>query len=402
MNHSRLPFAAVVLLAGGLSGCTGEFLNEGATRVRSSVVAPNADAARFEQIYFKPNQPAGSLIETGTAFSITLLSAYICDFRESRGLDVLVFDDSNAAAPGENGTVAGCTNGGARAVSGKDRTTRGEIAIIANVGESSASKSLVTNRADEKTKGRVVYYNDDVRESGQLINALNLPIYGPKKYEGKNVFFELSMLELDNDENAQMKSLLQSLAGIGGKAYPPSAPILGVLNSLGSALLSGNSDDVEMRFQMRFDVKPPDTGSYVYRLPLAEGYYAFVREENRDNLPEWHNFAVNEKDGVLCRAKSAPEPGATGSAGCIDGPNSVYRERTWFLVRIARETDEAALDIEHGELLGRFLERLETHQAANYKETKAALDSVDDALKALVCSDAQMTAAEQTKRGCGP
>jgi hypothetical protein len=374
-----------------LNGCANDFLNEGAMRVRLKP-APNKLNSNnlFEGIYFKPDTINLSTIKKGGHFSVSLLSAHICDFRESQGLDFFTLDGSNASKSSSGLVTHGCTNGGFKPLKNEDRVTRGEIAIVANVGESSNTKSLSTNSTGDTTKGRVIYYGDDVRESGQLINAINLPIYGPKKYNGKNFVFELWMLELDNDENEQIKGLLQSLADLGGKAYPPSAPVLSILNTLGSAFLSGNQDDVEARFQMRFDVPAPNT-SNIHRLPLAEGYYAFVREENRDISPEWSQFSVNKELGELCKANA--------NGFCIEGSNNTYRERTWFLVRVARESAESALDIEYGEKMSEFLKTLDSSSSININKTKNALKDLGNNLEILLrCSKNESKSKECKKQ----
>jgi len=373
-----------------LVGCNSAFLNEGSTRVRVAMEPTPPNTQDFKAIYFMPTDKTvqDSRIEKDQHFSITLLSAHICDFREMRGLDIFTFDDSNKTKDDKN---SGCTNGGVRPHSRTDRVTRGEITLIANVGESN-NKRLTMNPADAKKNGRVIYYNDDIRESGQLINALNLPIYGPKKYTGKNFIFELWMMELDKNENQRMKSLLSSLAGMGAKAYPPSAAILSVLNNLGGALLSGKSDDIEARIQMRFDVSPPkNPASKVARLPLMEGYYAFVREENRDLNPKWSTFAINKDLGVLCKADAS-------TYKCEEGDQTTYRERTWFLVRIARESKEAALDMEYGEQLSTFLNRIDQLQADENKIVKQELENLKEKLNKLMkVTDATTKPNTETK-----
>lgn len=349
-------------------------------RVRTTQVSPQSE---FRAIFFAPGDKSVDRIERGQHFSISLLSAYICGFREVRGLNAINYDPSNHANNPDGGVTEGCANGMAATPGRLERVTRGEITILANVGEASDQKSLTMNPADEGTKGHVIYYNDDIRESGQLINALNLPIYGPKEYQGKNLVFDLWMLELDNEENERVKSLLSSLADIGATSRPESAPILQVLNTLGGSLLSGNQDDVEARFQMRFDVPPPFSGevpSNIFRLPLAEGYYAFVREENRDLNPSWGEFAVNKEMGELCLS----DDGMT----CVQGNQNTYRGRTWYLVRVARESKASALDIEFGEQLGSFLGRLGEYEAADFTKVEASLNDLESSLKSLVCSKA--------------
>jgi hypothetical protein len=142
---------------------------------------------------------------------------------------------------------------------------------------------------------------------------------------------------------------------------------------------------------MRFDVPAPEN-STVSRLPLAEGYYAFVREENRDLTPQWGTFAVNEALGVLCKSED-------GKA-CSAGSQNTYRDRTWFLVRIARETPESALDIEYGEELSKFLERLDDLEAVDIEKTKAAMENLGDSLTSMVCSKASDKKKTDLKLNC--
>ncbi|MGL6011286.1 MAG: hypothetical protein ACRC0J_07210, partial [Shewanella oncorhynchi] len=72
----------------------------------------------------------------------------------------------------------------------------------------------------------------DVRETGQLINALNLPVYGPKLYDGKPFFMDWSVIELDNKENSAARNLLKQLADVGSLAAAPYTPVLKLLNTL--------------------------------------------------------------------------------------------------------------------------------------------------------------------------
>ena len=372
-----------------LSGCaSGGFLNEGSNRVRTAGPTGPVDPSNdFETIFFTSAEEQRRRVSPQEYFSIKLVSAYICDFRESRSVNRFLRDGSN---PSVVDAKARCTYGGLRKPKKRNRTTRGEIAIVAHLGEISSSRGLTVNPADAESNGRVIYYNNDVRESGQLINTLNNPIYGPKKYGGKGFIFELWMLELDNNENDRMKALLDSLSGIGGASYPPSVPILSVLNTLGGALLSGNQDDVEAHFQMTFDAPSGDSGSQVPRLPLAEGYYAVVREEDRDLDPDWDQIAVNRRDGVLCWA------GKSATAGCEE----TYRDRTWFLFRVAKESEKAALDLEFGERVGQFVRRLDEFESADLESMTGATNDLQESLKILVCESASDQEREELGELC--
>ena len=123
--------------------------------------------------------------------------------------------------------------------------------------------------------GRVVYCNEDIRETGQLLNSINIPVYGLITYKKGLLEFRLALIELDEKEDKGAQEFVSSLAPIGGTIYPPSAPVLGVLNKLGETFIRTNRDDVEFAFQATFD--PPSKKSRVYRMPLQEGYYAILR-----------------------------------------------------------------------------------------------------------------------------
>jgi len=353
-----------------MSGCGQAFLNEGSSQVRG--VQADGGGVSFKQTYFAPSDAVGSGVvkagspdKPGDAVSVTLLSAFICDFHEMQGLAGILNNNDTSNADAEPCLDGRKSGDGGNAV-GRERQTRGEIAILANIGERSDTVGLTINPADLGKKARVIYYNDDVRESGQLLNAMNIPIYGPKLYGGKPFILEVTVLELDNDENAQIKSLLSTLAGIGDKAYPPASPILGVLDALGGSLLSGNQDDRELAYQMQFDVKGP-TSSTVHRLYLQEGYYALLRNENRSGDIPWDDIKLDREKGLLVWAIG-------------DKAGQVYRERTWLLLRVAREELSATVQQEVGQLLSEFLSSKQTFEARDFNTLQAEYQKLLDAL----------------------
>ncbi len=67
------------------------------------------------------------------------------------------------------------------------------------------AKRWILRRSATK-KGRLIYYSDDVRSGGHLLNGSALPLYGPITYEGRPLVFELTILELDVGEAEQVKS----------------------------------------------------------------------------------------------------------------------------------------------------------------------------------------------------
>jgi hypothetical protein len=161
---------------------------------------------------------------------------------------------------------------------------------------------------------------------------------------------EFVVTEIDSQENKKMQALMGELAALGEIAYPPAAPILAVLNNLGGALLKGNKDDVLMRYQVGFDIYGQGLDAYIPRLGLREGYYVFVREETRTNTTPWKELKVNLQQGI------------------VEKDDKLFRDRTWLLVRIARETDESTLDQAIGQKLGEFQKNLESMEASSVPE----------------------------------
>ncbi len=88
---------------------------------------------------------------------------------------------------------------------------------------------------------------------------------------------QLTVLELDNAESAQVKSLLKTLASIGASAYPPTSPVLAVLDRVGEQLLKGDTDDTELRYS--FVLHPTNSLGDPRYAALAVGNYALVKEE---------------------------------------------------------------------------------------------------------------------------
>jgi len=307
-----------------------------------------------------------SVIDDGDNVSITIMAAFICDFREL-GLPSFL-NTSNPA-------TAGCIDGDG----GSSPGTRGEIAIIANVVERNAVNGVgATARAynDLTRAGRVVYYGEDVRETGQLLNIRNLPIYGPIRYDKGAVYLKLSMMELDEEESSQSREVLTQLASLGAQSgIFASAPVLEVLNQLGGALLAQNRDDVEFLFEVQFD--PPSTTASVVRAPLMEGYYVLTRQENRsEDLAA--RFA--DKPLYLC-----PKMGWLATDEACGRP---FRGMTWILLRISREDDDVALANNAGQAFAEFrasILREAQPKAADFKMTsegaKAALERLEEDIK---------------------
>ncbi len=364
-----------VSLAATLAACSGIQFNEGANRVRTPIT--NAENTEFRGLFF--NDDTGRTpFDTGDAISINLISAHICDFRESSYSGIGSGEFFNSS----NDKSKICTGGGDGKTTSSKRHTRGEILIIAQANEMTGTDSLTFDMSKLRDHGRVIYYNSDIRESGQLINALNIPIYGPQIYNGYPFALDLAILELDNEENEKIKGLLGQLAAIGKTVSAPSnGPLLDVLNALGSTLISGNGDDVEFRYQLVSDIKGHKK-SKIHRMPLAEGYLALIREEHRSDMPEWHKVCVDRESGLI--RHKAPR---TKNHNPDDCGGDVYRERTWLLIRIANEDKDspAVLKARTQEKVADFVKRsseLSQFRSGDYG-LQDAQKALDNALQAL-------------------
>ena len=262
---------------------------------------------KFQYRYFK-SKADPDLIFADDSITVSLLQAFICDFKE-------------IGMPKFNYFVIPELTGHCNDLV----DPKGEILIIARIIERNNSGTTY-NYADIKDKGRVVFYSDDVKGRGQYLNFSNLPIYGPITYNGKPLYLEFNILELDNAENEKTKALLNTLAELGSSAYPPAAPILGVLNSLGASLLSGDQDDLEFRYHMELVPATKKQSNLLSRPFIKEGVYVFLRNEDRVRDNEWDGLTFDAGNGRL-----------------MNGGES-YRGSTYLVVQIAKGDNPVDLD----------------------------------------------------------
>ena len=176
------------------------------------------------------------------------------------------------------------------------KTTRGEIAIVAKVTEMKTSSSMdFSSKASDS--GRLVYYNDDVRRH-QPLNLSFLPIYGPQKYNGNPLAIQLYILELDEADTEQFSGLLKTMASLGTAANPAAAPLLGVLEKLGTAFLQSNWNDVIFRYNFVLLPGAGNTGNIPYPV-LEAGNYVLVRKDNRQSEPDWSHMTFDKGTGQV-------------------------------------------------------------------------------------------------------
>lgn len=335
-----------------LSACSSVNFNEGSSRVFAVNADSDIGSLQNGTIYFDTNNidAPQQIINKEDYFSIKLISTFICNFRESKGFSELT-ETSNKFSKICNNFTENSTN-----TDGIKQGTRGEILIAANIGEQKSGFKIGFDLATLRNGSKVVYYNPDVRESGQLINAINLPIYGPKKYDGYPFSMDISVFELDNDENKEIKALLSKLAEL-GVAASANPLINSVVKPLGEALIGSNTDDLELRYIINFD-EPGAVDSNIPRMQLREGYYAIIRKEARDQIARSEKLCVDAKTGLLLEIKNN-ENHCKLEVYNDYGRNNVFRDNTWLLFRVTKEDPlSPAIDqVDTLEMLSSFLSR---------------------------------------------
>jgi hypothetical protein len=162
----------------------------------------------------------------------------------------------------------------------------GEVGILANVREAGGG-STGTQISDDGP-GRVVYFSEGVRE-GAYLNFDSMPVYGPIDYRGGDLSIHLTIIESDEKDNARLNSTLETLAAVGGTAYPPSSPILLLLESIGKTFTSSNGDDTEFDFRMTLTNKPDNINNATAY--LEDAFLIFIRQEPLERLYDADDFS---------------------------------------------------------------------------------------------------------------
>lgn len=359
----RSVFLSVAMLV-ALWGCSTVNLNTGETDYR---IAEESDGA-LQVKYAEPSDAGKKLIVPDQSVSISLLQVFIKDFSERA--------ERFAAAAGFG-------------------TVRGEIAVVARVFEMKDGETLDFRRSATK-KGRLIYYSDDVRSGGHLLNGSALPLYGPITYEGRPLVFELTILELDVGEAEQVKSLLTTLANLGAKAYPPASPVLSALDKLGEQLLSGAQDDIEFRYYFALY---PNTGSDAVTYPrLAVGNYVLMRQE-----PNWVSRTSGVKQGFnpidWNSLRYSPNHGRVVACGSgsrwPDCPE--YRDLTYMVLQI--NTGFASVGLDVAQKFSEFQTEMEAapDTAARVDALSGVIDKFREQAGDARAKDAARRNAEQVK-----
>lgn len=258
-------------------GCSGGYLTKFGDSFEGQgdyiVISPEKGGDTSEnQWEGKYVKNVGSTFVKNDIISVTLKSAYIYYFPEGR-----IKRASNA--------IVGSM--------GESSPVRGQVAILANVVEFKAG--LAPTEAE--SSGRVIYYSNDVYE-GQFINRSFIPIYGPEIFTGEPLMIKLQLMELDQEDNAQLKAILKNVADLGVAATGPgSSKLIEGLNKIGDSLISSNADDKFGEYGAVF--VPIESRSDEYLPVLRRGDIIFIRNGDRKEPINWNKYCYNELQALL-------------------------------------------------------------------------------------------------------
>lgn len=126
-------------------------------------------------------------------------------------------------------------------------------------------------------------------------------------------------MELDEKDNARNTQVLKTLAGIGSSAYPPSAPVLGVLEKIGATILENNADDIDFDFRFSLSAWPKggSTPNYISNW-IAPGYFVVIATEDKNDQSkakpnpqrlsddDWNKLRLDIDSGELVWADGVP------------------------------------------------------------------------------------------------
>lgn len=250
---------------------------------------------------------------------------------------------------------------------------KGEVAVIARVIERGSGKGGPEYGADAAKSGRLIYFSNDVHEK-QHFSFSYLPVYGPLEYSGKPVDIQLYVIEIDDAD--KFKPLLHSLMKAGQGLYPPAAPILGLLDTLGSTLLTAAAKD-DVMFDYSFSLWPQEpigslpgyqTGEY----PVLEaGHYVFIRQQDRKNATDDFKDKLKLKSG---NHKLVMKDKKTSKF------NALYKEDYYLVLHIKRAS--RALSLEAENRYYKTFEKFRESQAASTEDYAKSIKTELDKLGA--------------------
>jgi len=189
----------------------------------------------------------------------------------------------------------------------KGAGARAEVAILANVEEYDGT---VDHTSGGRNNARVIFYTDSARVSGQSMNFTSVPIYGPIKYNGGIIKFQIYALEQDKIGSSQFSAVLSQLASLGSAVYAPASKQMGLLSSIGGALIkAGAKDDMEL-YHLLF-LHPSEGLSHLPQSTLRAGSFVIIKdgpEKSQESVGDLRiidyskshlSYCLNSADGRL-------------------------------------------------------------------------------------------------------
>lgn len=243
--------------------------------------------------------------------------------------------------------------------------SKGEFAVVARAFEMAPSATNLTVgfdfRHDAAVGGRVIYYSNDVWRQ-QAMNFGQIPMFGPVVYNGNPVGISVFMLEVDTgSDNAQMGTLLSTLAAIGQVVSVPGSPVFSLLENLGSSLINANKDDLLMRYDTTFRSNQdsiPNIKTTLFRY----GDYVLMRVEKRDEPIPWSKYWYAPQNGTIYKDEKCTTP---------------FTESAYGVIQVNRANAPAYIQTEQ---LGSLLSAINNSDQANQKPIAEAVRAVADTM----------------------
>ena len=215
----------------------------------------------------------------------------------------------------------------------------GDIAIVATVRERTNGTDFdFTSQA--ATNGRVVFFQENV-EAGTTLNLSNVPVYGPAKYTGFPMMITLHVIEIDEKGSKGAKGIIGKLAELSKSVPSMNAKALGVLDTLGSFLLSQNKNDVLARYDM--ELEPfVDLKEGLLTPTLEYGNYLFVVGDGPLWM-SWNGIYFNQKNSRIYKDNTC---------------NTGYDDKTWLTFQINGASPTKVASFPATSTLNTLLEKL--------------------------------------------
>lgn len=267
---------------------------------------------------------AGSGIEAGEFYAVTLRSGYIAD----EGAQPENFFSDLSLTPEGLGETS---------VALSTLESNLEILVVARAfdyaGTGEGENATAAEGFNKGIEGaKVVLSSNDIFR-GQFYSDDNLPIVGPARYSGAGFGLEITVIELDIETDNQ-RSLISGIIDASSPAIFAGGGLGGaaLTTILKSLLDGGNADDQIFDYSIGFNTATDSDFDFVR---FETGLYAMVADYTRSQSTDWANLRLDTTTGRLmeCVAKD----GATAMRPFTSG--------SYFVVQVLKTPEEAEANI---------------------------------------------------------